>query len=61
MSGYNGPHVAAELVTFEKPVGKIVGFVVTCRCGWRSQMTTSWSKSLDSHFYRLMRSGEDGA
>jgi hypothetical protein len=46
-------HVCKALLTYERPIGEVQYYVVTCTCGWVSQHTSSWRKSLDSHFYRL--------
>lgn len=45
-------HVAAALETFERPVGYVQSYIVTCHCGWKSKRTSDWRRSLDSHFYR---------
>lgn len=49
---------AVALTTHERPVGKVQSYVVACECGWESQHTTDWRKSLDSHFYRELAKRE---
>jgi hypothetical protein len=43
---------AVALTRFERPIGVVQSFVVACECGWESQHTRDWRRSLDSHFYR---------
>lgn len=50
MSDHGYP--AAALTRFERPIGRVTGYIVECRCGWRSQITTNWQKSLDGHIAR---------
>ena len=50
-------HVQRELLTKSGPYLRAKVYRVTCTCGWQSQWTHDWRRSLDSHFYRLQRGG----
>ena len=43
---------AAALIRYERPIGQVTGYTVECRCGWRSQITTDWIRSLSAHIDR---------
>jgi hypothetical protein len=47
--------VAVALTRFERPVGMVQSYVVECECGWRSQHTRDWRRSLDDHYYREVK------
>lgn len=46
---------AEALTIFQRPIGHVQSYVVVCRCGWESQHTTNWRRSLDSHIYRSFK------
>lgn len=52
---------AVAITRFERPVGVVQSFVVTCECGWESKKTKDWRRSLDAHFYRALAMSQRGS